>query len=73
MGVRLFAWLGGLAWFLATALFIKYSFEAGRECSALMLSTAPRTMLDKYIRSIHIKAYNNAYHRGGNRCGRHSI
>jgi hypothetical protein len=27
MGVRLFAWLGGLALFLAVAYFVKYSFE----------------------------------------------
>ena len=27
MGVRLFAWLGGLALFLAAAFFVKYSFE----------------------------------------------
>jgi uncharacterized membrane protein len=29
MGVRLFAWLGGLALFLAAAFFLKYSFEHG--------------------------------------------
>ena len=29
MGVRLFAWLGGLALFLAAAFFIKYSFDNG--------------------------------------------
>ena len=27
MGVKLFAWLGGLALFLAVAYFVKYSFE----------------------------------------------
>ena len=29
MGVRLFAWLGGLALFLAAAFFVKYSFDHG--------------------------------------------
>lgn len=29
MGVKMFAWLGGLALFLAVAFFIKYSFEQG--------------------------------------------
>lgn len=54
MGVRLFAWLGGLALFLAAAFFLKYSFERGLIPPALRVTMGFATGIGLLIGGVRL-------------------